>query len=102
MSGALSQAPTKSYGTAQTVSPPSARCPATSMPSVVSIPLSRITSYNVCYTKLLRCKAAVAHAESLLKLAKWTEDEQVAEEQDKKSNELIALLAEAREGLEED
>ncbi len=47
------------------------------------------------------CKAAVAHAESLLKLAKWTEDEQVAEEQDKKSNELIALLAEAREDLED-
>ena len=25
----------------------------------VGIPLTRITSYNVCYTKLLRCEAAV-------------------------------------------
>ncbi len=46
------------------------------------------------------CKSAVVHAETLLKLARWTEDEELAASQSTTSG-LDALLQEARNELEE-
>lgn len=42
------------------------------------------------------CKAAVVHAETLLKLARWTEGDAVLREEDKRDNDWSALLEEAQ------
>ena len=46
------------------------------------------------------CKSAVVHAETLLKLARWTEDEKMLSASSS-SNNLDVLLQEARNELEE-
>lgn len=45
------------------------------------------------------CKSAVVHAETLLKLARWTEDE-VPEAADAKMPDIEALLREARDEMD--
>ncbi len=46
------------------------------------------------------CKSAVVHAETLLKLARWTEDEKMLPQQET-SIEIDSLLQEARNELED-
>lgn len=43
------------------------------------------------------CKSAVVHAETLLKLARWTEDEVTFNEQENNDDELAMLLSEAEQ-----
>lgn len=43
------------------------------------------------------CKSAVIHAETLLKLARWTEDEKILTEDNRSGDSLELLLSEARQ-----
>ena len=47
------------------------------------------------------CKSAVVHAETLLKLAKWTDDSEEMLKNDDLSNDVLKLLDEAKEELNE-
>ena len=46
------------------------------------------------------CKSAVIHAETLLKLSKWTEDENNSAATDAPSDDILRLLGEARAELD--
>lgn len=46
------------------------------------------------------CKSAVIHAETLLKLARWTEDEIVQPEAEKTGSDIMALLDEAKTDID--
>lgn len=46
------------------------------------------------------CKSAVIHAETLLKLARWSEDEASASSAETSSDDVLALLNEARAELD--
>ncbi|MBO5443200.1 MAG: hypothetical protein J6A33_05380 [Alphaproteobacteria bacterium] len=46
------------------------------------------------------CKAAVVHAETLLKLAKWTDDKEMAET--KTNEDILEMIAQARNELSRD
>ena len=48
------------------------------------------------------CKSAVIHAETLLKLAEWTDEKSASEEMDGENRQILKRLAEAQNELNND
>ncbi len=48
------------------------------------------------------CKSAVVHAETLLKLAEWTDAEEITEKSDAGNNKILEILNEAKAEMNDD